>query len=122
MKYFQQLLILLNHSVNTSVSSIYKINYFVIDNEGNANTTVLNVIVEDITQPSINLPSNNKISTSTMNVNLLEGVSCTDNSGFCDITYTGSITYGVAGKYVIEYTAQDPSGNTTISRRVITVE
>ena len=109
-------------SIDTSTPSLYKIYYVVVDANGYSNMSVLNVIVADTTKPSIELPRTNKISTSVSSFDLLKDVTCTDNSGFCEITYTGTIDYGIKGKYVIQYSATDPSGNTTISRRVITVE
>ena len=109
-------------NIDTSSSNIYKIHYTVIDDNGYSTSTVLSIIISDTIQPKITLPENNTISTSITNFNLLSGVLCTDNSGFCDISVSGEITYGTPGKYIIEYTGQDPSGNTTTARRVITVK
>ena len=44
------------------------------------------------------------------------------NSGKCEIKVVGDINFGVAGKNIIEYRATDPTGNTTIIKRVITIE
>ena len=52
----------------------------------------------------------------------MSNVSCEDNSGKCNIEVSGSINYGVVGKYIIEYKATDPSGNTTTQKRVITIK
>ena len=109
-------------NIDTSSSNIYKIHYTVIDDNGYSTSTVLSIIISDTIQPKITLPENNTISTSITNFNLLSGVLCTDNSGLCDISVSGEITYGTPGKYIIEYTGQDPSGNTTTARRVITVK
>jgi len=109
-------------SINTSNPGIYKIHYFVIDDNGYAQTLILNVIISDTTPPTITIPSNNTINKNISNFNLMEGVECSDNSGFCDVTYSGEINFGVVGKYIIEYTAKDPSGNTGTSKRVITVK
>jgi competence protein ComGC len=110
------------NSINTSKSGIYKIYYSVVDDEGYANSIILNVIVADNTAPSLELPKTNTISEQVSSMNLLDGVSCTDNSGFCDISTSGTINYGTKGKYIITYTVTDPSGNTTTAERVITVE
>lgn len=110
------------NSINTSKSGIYKIYYSVVDDEGYANSIILNAIVADNTVPSLTLPKVNTISTQITSMNLLDGVSCTDNSGFCDISTSGTINYGTKGKYIITYTGTDPSGNTTTAERVITVE
>ena len=121
-KYYITLDDVLVPSVSTNEFAIYKIKYFVVDDLGKSQMSTLSVIIADTTPPEITLPTNDKISTSTSRFDLMEGVTCTDNSGFCNITYTGSITYGTVGKYIIEYTGQDKSGNTTVIRRVITVE
>ena len=110
------------NSINTSKSGIYKIYYSVVDDDGYANSIILNAIVADNTAPSLTLPKVNTISTQITSMNLLDGVSCTDNSGFCDISTSGTINYGIKGKYIITYTVTDPSGNTTTAERVITVE
>ena len=52
----------------------------------------------------------------------MNNVTCSDNSGYCDIEFSGEIDFGVIGKYIITYTAKDPSGNTTTKKRVITIE
>lgn len=109
-------------SIDSSKPTIYKINYIVVDDNGYASNVILNVIVADTTKPTITIPENNKIQASTNSFDLLKGVKCTDNSGFCDITYSGTINYGTPGKYIIEYIGTDPSGNSETIRRVITIE
>ena len=52
----------------------------------------------------------------------MDGVSCTDNSGKCDIDVDGTIDYGTIGTYSIKYKASDPSGNTVTKERVIKVK
>lgn len=109
-------------NINTSVSGIYKVHYTVVDDMGYANTAILSVIIADTTLPEIILPKENKISKDITTYNLLNNVTCKDNSGYCDIEFSGEIDYGVTGKYVITYTAKDPSGNTSSKKRVITIE
>ena len=108
--------------VDTKKAGIYYINYTVIDENGYANKIARNVIITDNERPSITLPDNNTISTSIKEFDLMKGVSCTDNSNNCNISTNGNIKFGVKGKYIIEYTAKDPSGNTTTVKRVITIE
>jgi len=108
--------------VDTKKAGIYHINYTVIDENGYANKIIRNVIITDNERPSITLPDNNTLSTSIKEFDLMNGVSCTDNSNNCKVTTKGDITFGVKGKYIIEYTAKDPSGNTTTVKRVITIE
>ena len=109
-------------SISTNNSGIYKVHYTVVDNNGYANTAILSVIIADTTIPEITLPKENKISKDTTTFDLLKGVSCDDNSGYCDIEFSGEIDFGVTGKYIITYTAKDPSGNTSTKKRVITIE
>ena len=108
--------------IDSSVSGIYKVSYSVVDQNGYANSLILSVIIADTTQPIITFPEDNTLNKNVTSYNLLNGVICEDNSGFCDITTNGKIEFGVEGKYVIEYTAKDPSGNTTIKKRIITIE
>lgn len=109
-------------NVDTSRAGIYHINYTVIDDNGYSNMVVRNIIVTDSQKPEVTLPSENTISKSATEFDLMNGVTCVDNSGDCKITTSGEIDFGVLGKYIIEYTAKDPSGNTTTVKRVITIE
>ena len=93
-----------------------------VDNNGYANTAILSVIIADTTTPSITLPKENKISKDETNFDLLKNVSCEDNCGYSDIEFSGEFDFGVSGKYIITYTAKDPSGNTATKKRVITIE
>ena len=108
--------------IDSSISGIYKISYSVVDQDGYANSLILSVIVADSTQPTIIFPEDNTLNKNVTSYNLLNGVICEDNSGFCDITTNGKIEFGVEGKYIIEYTGKDPSGNTTTKKRIITIE
>lgn len=112
-------------SVDTSKIGIYKINYVALYENSNktyANTLTWNVIIVDTESPTIVLPSNNTITISTSTLDLMEGVSCIDNSGKCSINYTGTINYGITGVYTITYTATDTTGNRTTRQRIITIE
>lgn len=109
-------------SINTDKIGIYYVNYTVIDDNGYSNTVTRSVIIADTTAPVITIPSENTLNSSLTTYDLMEGVSCEDNSGYCDITVNGKINFGTIGKYIIEYTAKDPSGNTTLTKRVITIE
>lgn len=108
--------------VDTSTAGIYYVNYSVVDLNGYSNYVAVNVIVSDNIKPALTVPENVSISTDVSYYDLMDGVSCSDNSGKCKISYSGDIEYGVVGKYIIEYKAFDEGGNTTILKRVITVE
>lgn len=109
-------------SINTNTAGIYYINYSVVDSNGYSNYATINVVIADNQKPILVIPDNVTISSNILDYDLLEGTSCTDNSGACDISFSGNISFGVPGKYIINYTASDPSGNTTILKRVITIE
>jgi len=112
------------NSIATNVPAIYKIYYSVVDDNGYANTVVLSIIIKDDKIPEIKFPPphKNEISKNTTTFDYLDGVECKDNSGYCDIDFTGEISFGVPGKYVITYIARDPSGNTATKKRTITVK
>lgn len=109
-------------SIDTSKAGIYYINYTVVDSEGYSALKVLNVVIVDNQLPSLSIPDNFTISSSVDNYDLMKGVSCTDNSGDCEIKINGEIKFGVKDKYQIEYIASDPSGNTVSDKLIITVE
>jgi len=111
-----------SNKVDTSKAGVYYVNYSVVDKNGYSNLSTVSIVVSDIEKPVLIIPSNETISTDVTNYDLLNGVSCEDNSGNCDIKINGSINFGVSDKYIIEYVASDPSGNTTIEKRVITIE
>ena len=110
------------NSIDTSAFGIYKINYVVVDNNGYSRLSVLNIIIADNENPVISLPSINTVSIEDTDYDLMSGVTCTDNSGFCTLTPDGTINYEVGEKSIITYVAEDPSRNTTTVRRVITIE
>ena len=108
--------------IDTYNAGIYYINYSVIDNKGYSTLETINLIILDNEKPELIVPENISISSSVTSFELMDGVSCTDNSGKCDIKIDGNIEFGIIGKYIIEYNAYDPTGNTTIIKRVITVK
>ena len=112
-------------NVDISKSSVYKVYYSAVsekDNKVFVNYSTLSIIVSDEQSPTINSLDNVTISKDITSFDLLSGVTCEDNSGYCDITTSGEIDYGVEGKYIIEYTVKDPSGNTRTKERVITIK
>lgn len=110
--------------IDTNKTGIYYINYSVVDINGYSNELIVSVVIGDKEPPILVIPDDVTISSSVTNFDLKEGVSCGDNSGInnCTVKIVGEIKYGVVGKYIIEYIATDPSGNTTTLRRVITIE
>ncbi len=111
-------------NIDTSSFGIYYVYYTVVDSNGYSNTITRYIIIGDTTLPDINFPSKTEIKLGSISeFDLLKDVSCTDNSGFCDITISSldNFDVNVLGTYLIEYTIKDPSGNTLVKKRVISV-
>jgi len=114
-KHKQELLITTN-----KIGVFYK--YIVaIDDNGNSSYIIQNIIIKDTTAPVLTIPENSNIEKNVTSYDLMDGVTCTDNSGKCNITTSGEITFGTSGPYTITYTAKDVSGNTTTKTRIIRV-
>ena len=98
--------------VDTSVPGVYDISYTVNCN-GLVGNKVIKVVVSDTESPTVSPQSfsDSPLSTSATSFDLMEGVSCTDNSNNCKIFTEGVIKFGVPGTYTIRYTAKDSVGN-----------
>lgn len=114
------------NSVDTSKIGIYSVKYVAVSRDITgkvySSSEVLKITISDTLAPTLTIPTNNTISTTDTTFDIMAGVSCTDNSGKCDVTYTGIINFGVIGTYTLEYKATDSSGNVTTQKRIITVE
>lgn len=108
--------------IDTYKAGIYYIDYCVVDSEGYSKCEQVNVVVKDDEVPDLKGLESITIKSSKKSYDLLSGVICTDNSNNCKIEIEEDIKYGVAGTYIVIYKASDPSGNTTIKKRVITIE
>ena len=123
--------ILLNNkivdSIYTSKFGIYKINYSLVDKDGNANALTLSVVIGDTVAPTVTFPEENTIPNADIEAGLLEefikkDVTCSDNSGFCDIEYPSvSVDELTSTGTTIEYKAIDPSGNSITQERTIKI-
>lgn len=113
-------------NIDISKFGVYKVHYSAVSTEENityVNTAVLNIIIGDEEPPTINSLDPVTISKDVTSFDLLAGVTCKDNSGYCEISVTkGKIDFGVEGTYEIEYTAIDSKGNTITKERAITVK
>lgn len=108
-------------SVDTGSVGIYTVSYTATDLSGNVITVMRIVEVVDTTGPSINNPNAASISLKQGEMLNLQTVTCSDASGNCSITQTGSVDTNTLGTYTITYTATDESGNTTTSIITVTV-
>ena len=107
--------------VMTNKLGVYYRYIVAIDDNGNSSYIIQNIIIEDTQAPSLTIPENVDIEKTVTSYNLMSGVTCTDNSGKCNVTTSGEITFGTSGPYTITYIAKDPSGNTTTKTRTIRV-
>lgn len=107
--------------IKTNKLGVYYRYIVAIDNNGNSSYVIQNIIIDDTQVPNLTIPENSNIEKTITSYDLMDGVTCTDNSGKCNVTTSGEITFGVPGPYTIKYTAKDPSGNTTTKTRTIRV-
>ena len=108
--------------VDTSkLNSQYTIAYSVTSN--NKTSQIFRTVkIVDTTEPIITIPGNTLIKASTNTIDLMDGVSATDNSGeTITVSVKSNISFSIPGKYIITYSAQDSSGNTTTIKRLVTV-
>lgn len=107
--------------IDTSKLGTYKLIYSVTD-KGLTTTSIRTVVVRDTIPPVISFPEDNIVKVSKVGgFDVRARVYAIDNSkGDITVTHESSLS-NIPGKYVILYTAKDPSGNTTNAKRVITV-
>lgn len=109
--------------IDTSKPGIYYLDYTVIDKFGYSASKIVSIIIGDNESPTLYIPENITINIDVTTYDLMEGVSCTDNSGKCTISVNDEeLKYGEIGKYIVNYSAIDPSGNTKTLKRVITIK
>ena len=106
---------------DTSKKSIYYKYFIATDESGNSNYVLLKIIIQDTEAPTLVIPENDEISKEITEYDLMDGVTCSDNSKKCSISLEGEITFGTPGSYIITYKASDPSGNTSNATRTIRV-
>lgn len=107
-----------NITYNLFDMSKYGFYYLSYTYNNKTNTDYKLFLINDTEVPILILPDQNTFSIDD-EIDLTEGVSCTDNSGYCSIKVLGNITPGIEGKYVIKYIVSDESGNTVRANRVI---
>lgn len=112
-------------TIDTSVvGNSYTITYTVT--EGTTTTSIKRkVIVNDTIHPELTIPDNVVLEIGDTSLNLMEGVSATDNSdssgSSVNITAKSNISFGIPGEYTITYTATDSSGNKIVKKRVVEI-
>ncbi|BCE00047.1 BspA family leucine-rich repeat surface protein [Marinicellulosiphila megalodicopiae] len=115
----------LTGSVNSLVVGDYALTYTVTDQSGNKSSVMRNVLVQDLTKPTISLigPSTSLLRYGAAYVEL--GASVSDNYD-SDLTavITGEVNNDVLGTYTLTYNVSDSSGNVAseVTRNVIIVD
>ena len=103
-----------------TLSKDYHAKYTVIEN-GISKTVTRKVYVVDTTAPELNVPDDIEIEIGE-SLNLMEGVTATDNSGVAPtIKTSGHVNFNKEGEYKVIYIATDKSGNSTQKERIIKI-
>ena len=110
-----------SNNVNLKVlGKDYHAKYTIIEN-GISKTLTRKIYVVDTTSPELHVPEDLEIEIGET-LNLMEGVTATDNSGVAPtIKTSGTINFNKEGEYKVIYIATDKSGNKTSKERVIKV-
>ena len=102
------------------LSKNYHAKYTIIEN-GISKTVTRKVHIVDTTAPELHVPEDLEIELGET-LNLLEGVTATDNSGETPkIKTSGNVNFNKEGEYKVTYIATDSSGNSVSKDRVIKV-
>lgn len=78
----------------------------------------------DTTPPELTINGNLTFKSSESNLNLLQGLTVTDNMSSRDkitITTSGVVSEGIVGEYIVNYLVADQAGNTTSQTRKVII-
>jgi triacylglycerol esterase/lipase EstA (alpha/beta hydrolase family) len=113
--------------VNTSIVGSYTISYTATDSAGNSGSASREVIVVaapivDTVAPVITILGDNPVNVVQGTTYTDPGATATDDiDGDVEVVSSGAVDTGIVGNYVINYTAQDASGNVANAHRNVNV-
>ncbi|BDH84656.1 hypothetical protein LLID5_19410 [Lactococcus lactis] len=112
-----------SNNVKESVPGSYSEVYSATDAAGNTATATRAITVSDTTKPTINVSPTAITAKQGTDIDLMSGVSATDNFSTANITETSSSSFAnsTVGIYTITYTATDTAGNKATAKRTITI-
>ncbi|WP_338631904.1 immunoglobulin-like domain-containing protein [Clostridium baratii] len=113
----------IENTVNTNKPGTYKVVYEITDSQGAKTIKEIHVTVVSNDKPIIN-GANNVIIVEGTSFDPMAGVTATDTEDgniTKDIKVTGTVNTNKPGKYELTYTVTDSDGNTTIVKRIVTV-
>lgn len=113
----------IENTVNTNKAGSYKVVYSVTDSNGATTTKSIAVIVKSNDKPVISGANSTSIKEGTL-FDSMKGVSATDKEDgniTKHIKVTGSVDPNKPGTYELTYKVSDKDGNSTTTKRTITV-
>lgn len=111
--------VIIETDLDTKTVGYYDVVYTLMDHSNNKSEYIIELSVVDKEKPSV---SSNKLLSSTVDIDLLKGVTCIDNTGFCEIRLVEHNIEDEEGIYQALYLVVDKYGNHTYHTRTIEIQ